>query len=213
MARLVPGVLGLALLTACGAGQITQTDTEQSGVNGASGMVGAMAVRNAQLAFPGDARGAFQPGSSAKLIVSFVNTGLTTDTLTRITSPAVQSVTIDGSPTGTKDIPGEFLVSSGQDTDGSNSPSGANPQPPASGQPSGAAEPGAPTSGAAVPSAPGGSATPATPGRVTIELIGIKSINGQPLRAGLTIPMTFYFAHAGQLTLPQVPVGAESSSS
>ncbi len=43
---------------------------------------------------------------------------------------------------------------------------------------------------------------------MTIDLVGIKSLNGAPLRAGLTIPMTFYFAHAGQVTLPQVPIGA-----
>jgi hypothetical protein len=210
----------LALLTACGAGQITQTDTQESVVNGDSGMAGPMAVRNAQLAYPGNSQGIYEPGSNAKLIVTIVNTGLTPDTLTKITSPAAESVTIDGSASGTKLIPGNFSVSSGTDPDdsfanpaGSVAPTTTTPTPH---QSVGAGEPGSPASGAVSPSgsvSPGVSAVPTTPaasqapGTVTIELVGIKSVNGAPLRSGLTIPITFYFAHAGQVTLNHVPIG------
>jgi hypothetical protein len=48
---------------------------------------------------------------------------------------------------------------------------------------------------------------------VTVDLVGIRSVNGHPLRAGLTIPLTFYFQHAGHVTLAQVPIGAPSDNS
>lgn len=228
LAGIVPSVLGIglaAVLAGCGAGQITQTDTQLSGVNGASATVGSMAIRNAQLAYPADPQGVYQPGSSARLVVTIVNTGLTSDTLVKVTSPGVSSITIDGSADGTKLIPGNFSVASGQDEDDSTAgPSSAaaptttvpvvttTQAPPSSGQPS------SPPSGSLVPSAPSvpptttASAVPTVPGVVKIELVGIKSLNGAPLRAGLTIPMTFYFQHAGQVTLAQVPIGAPADS-
>ena len=55
LTRFAPAVAGLgiaALLVGCGAGQITQTDTQQSAVNGASGQVGAIAIRDAELQAP-----------------------------------------------------------------------------------------------------------------------------------------------------------------
>jgi copper(I)-binding protein len=228
LAGIVPSVLGIglaAVLAGCGSGQITQTDTQLSGVNGASATVGSMAIRNAQLAYPADPQGVYQPGSSARLVVTIVNTGLTSDTLVKVTSPGVSSITIDGSADGTKLIPGNFSVASGQDEDDSTAgPSSAaaptttvpvvttTQAPPSSGQPS------SPPSGSLVPSAPSvpptttASAVPTVPGVVKIELVGIKSLNGAPLRAGLTIPMTFYFQHAGQVTLAQVPIGAPADS-
>jgi copper(I)-binding protein len=47
---------------------------------------------------------------------------------------------------------------------------------------------------------------------MTIELVGFRSVNGGPLRAGMTIPITFFFAHAGQVTIGQVPIGAPPDS-
>ncbi|HEY3747845.1 MAG TPA: hypothetical protein VGL80_01500 [Pseudonocardiaceae bacterium] len=233
LAGIVPSVLGIglaAVLAGCGSGQITQTDTQLSGVNGASATVGSMAIRNAQLAYPADPQGVYQPGSSARLVVTIVNTGLTSDTLVKVTSPGVSSITIDGSADGTKLIPGNFSVASGQDEDDSTvGPSSAaaptttvpvvttTPVPPSSGQPS-SGQPSTPPSDSLVPSAPSvpptttASAVPTVPGVVKIELVGIKSLNGAPLRAGLTIPMTFYFQHAGQVTLAQVPIGAPADS-
>jgi copper(I)-binding protein len=231
LAGIVPSVLGVglaAVLAGCGSGQITQTDTQLSGVNGASATVGSMAIRDAQLAYPADQQGVYQPGSSARLVVTIVNTGLTSDTLVKVTSPGVASITIDGSADGTKLIPGNFSVASGQDEDDSTAgPSSAavpttsvpvvtttTQAPPSSGQPN-SGQPSSPASGSLVPSAPPtttASAVPTAPGVVKIELVGIKSLNGAPLRAGLTIPMTFYFQHAGQVTLAQVPIGAPADS-
>jgi copper(I)-binding protein len=214
LAGLVPSVLGLglaALLTGCGAGQISQTATQVPAVNGASGSVGPIAIRDVQLAPPNNAQQVYQPGSTARLIATIVNTGLSDDTLVKITSPAVTSITIDGSANGTKVIPGGFAVASGVDDDdmtvnssaGSSSVVATTPSTPAA--PSGASSP----SGSAQPSA---SSAPVPPAKITIDLVAIKSINGGPLRAGMTIPMTFYFAHAGQVTLQQVPIGAPADN-
>jgi hypothetical protein len=210
--------LGVAvLLVGCGAGQITQTDTQHSAVNGASGQVGMIAIRGAELQFPDNPQGVYAPGSNATLIVTIANTGIDNDELLSVSSPAATSVTIDGSPTGTKPLPGNFSIVSGVDVDDSTaavqvptsspapSPTSAPSSAPAStstSKPSGSATS---TSAKAPTSAP---APALPPGSVKIVLNGLKTINGQQLRAGLTIPITFTFARAGQVTIGSVPVGA-----
>lgn len=227
LSRVVPAVLGLGLaatVAACGAGQITQTDTQEPVVNGASGNVGEIALRNVQLAYPSGTQGVYPPGSTARLIITIINTGESDDTLQKVTSPAVTQVLINGSPTGTKPIPSGFSVSSGVDLDdesGTATATGTPTTPPA---PTRAAPPSGPVSPTATsgvvpsgpPSTPNGSVPlttptstrPQLPGKVTIDLVGIRSVNGHPLRAGLAIPLTFYFQHAGKVTIGRVPIGA-----
>lgn len=232
---IVPSVLGVGLagllLVGCGAGQITQTESQEPAVNGASGNAGPIAIRNAQLAYPGNAQGVYQPGSTARLIVTIINAAQTDDTLVKVTTPAAVQVTIDGSATGSKLIPGDFSVASGVDLDDESVPpsSPATPSlaPSSSVAPSSVAPSSvAPSSGVSVPpSAPGGSSAPPTPssqapssqapavpGAVAIDIVGMRSVNGAPLRAGLTIPMTFYFEHAGQVTLAQVPIASPADN-
>lgn len=244
LSRVVPAVLGLGLaatLAACGAGQITQTDTQEPAVNGASGNVGPIALRDVQLAAPSDRQSTYQPGATVRLIITIVNTGQTDDTLTKITTPAASQVLIDGSANGSKVIPSGFSVSSGVDLDdesvtatpgsGLSTPSA----PATSVQPGGGvsvtqtptSQPTSPATGttgvipSSPPSTPNGSVPPTgpsstkprLPGEVTIDLVGLRSVNGQPLRAGLTVPMTFYFQRAGHVTIGQVPVGAPPDSS
>ncbi|HWE89419.1 MAG TPA: hypothetical protein VG317_08140 [Pseudonocardiaceae bacterium] len=229
--RLLAGLGGLGLvvlLAACGSGQITQTDTQVAGVNGASGNIGPIAVRNAELAFPDNAQGVFQPGSNATLVVTIVNTGITSDELLKITSPAADGVTIDGSPTGTKPLPGSYSISSGVDSDDQGSPvapgtssttgsTGSSTvtsatSPAKTGASSTAPSSTGPNSTGPNSTGPSTTAAAAGPGKVAIVLTGLKTINNAPLRAGLTVPITFYFANAGQLTL-DVPVGAPADSS
>lgn len=224
------GGLGLAaLLAACGSGQITQTDTQVAAVNGASGNAGAMAVRDAQLAYPNNAQGVYLPGSTASLLVTIVNTGSTADELLKISTPAADAVTIDGSPTGTRVISGSYSIFSGADPDDLGSPVAAETSSSSatSGTPTTTSTTTSSSTSTATSTAPtgaGGTSTAksvpstgptATPlsttagiqpaGKVTIVLVGIKSINGLPLRIGLTVPITFYFAHGGQVTL-NVPI-------
>lgn len=196
--------LGLAVLLAgCGAGQITQTDTQQSGVNGANANAGPIALRDVQLAAPSGAQSAYQPGSNAVLIATIVNTGLSSDTLLKVTTPAAGAVLIDGSPNGTVALPGNFAVSSGQDKDDTTGTSSQPAPSPVSSAPTTTS----PAGSASVPP-PAPSQRPLPPGTSTIVLSGMRSINGGPLRPGMTIPITFIFAHAGQVTIQNVPVGA-----
>ncbi len=237
LSGIVPSVLGIGLagvlLAGCGSGQITQTESQQSEVNGASGNVGSIAIRNAQLAYPANLQGAYAPGSTARLIVTIVNAGTTDDTLVKVTTPGAVQVEIDGSPTGSKLIPADFAVASGTDPDDesvANTPSAlpsipaapatTTPVAPPSGSVSPSSGAASPSSGAVFPIIPTGSVPPTAPssqlpnvpGKVTIDIVQIKSINGGSLIAGLTIPMTFYFAHAGQVTLAQVPIAAPADN-
>ncbi|GAA1199862.1 copper chaperone PCu(A)C [Prauserella alba] len=92
------GIAGISLLVAgCGAGQITQTDTQVAGVNGGSSEVGDIAVRNAELAFPANVEpAAYLEGSDAEVVMSVINTGLQADELQSVTSDAAENVAITG---------------------------------------------------------------------------------------------------------------------
>jgi copper(I)-binding protein len=91
---------GLAL-SGCGAGQITQTDTQASGANGYQGMAGDIAVRNASIVFAGQANSgaAYRVGQSAPLEMTLVNTGSQPDKLISVNSPVAASGQITGDAT------------------------------------------------------------------------------------------------------------------
>jgi copper(I)-binding protein len=90
--------LGLATLTGCGAGQITQTDTQLSGVNGFQGRAGDVEVRDATIAYAGQANtGAiYRAGEAASLNMTLVNTGTAPDRLVAVSSPVAASGQIQG---------------------------------------------------------------------------------------------------------------------
>lgn len=92
------GIAAVSLLVAgCGAGQITQTDTQVAAVNGGSADVGSISVRDAELAFPSNVEpAAHLEGSDVDVIMSIVNSGEQTDTLQSVTSDAASNVAIKG---------------------------------------------------------------------------------------------------------------------
>ncbi|MFC0116221.1 hypothetical protein [Kibdelosporangium aridum] len=140
--RYATAAVGIALaLAGCGAGQISQTAGMEPAVNGGEGDVGPIAVRDIQLAYP--PQGVYEPGSTAVVLGTLVNSALTDDELVSITSPAGQ-VTI----TGDKSLPagrslilempaGGLPTSSSRPTTTSSTPTSGTPTS------------GAPTSGAA----------------------------------------------------------------
>ncbi|AFM19395.1 hypothetical protein Mycch_4694 [Mycolicibacterium chubuense NBB4] len=89
---------GLALslvLSACGAGQVSQTATQEPAVNGTSGKAGEIALRNVHLRAP-QTTDYIRPGSDAELIFVAANTSPdVNDKLVSITSD-VGSVTLKG---------------------------------------------------------------------------------------------------------------------
>jgi hypothetical protein len=212
---------GLVLAAAgCSAGQITQTDTQVATVNGASGDVGSISVRDAQLAFPVGEK-YYKPGDVAPIIVTIVNNGDTPDKLLSVTGAgpaeisgdvdlephttissvtdlgtahATPSVTPTSTPSGS---PSSSSVppSSSSSVTGTSTPSGSASS--SSGNPSGSA------SASASSSAPSSAAAPSEPGKVHIKLKMTSE-----LHPGHTIKVTFLFEKAGPLTL-DLPIGAD----
>jgi hypothetical protein len=227
---------GLVLAAAgCSAGQITQTDTQVAAVNGASGQVGSIFVRDAQLAFPVGAT-YYKAGDVAPIIVTIINDGDTPDKLLAVTGagpaeisgdvdlephttissvtdlgvgPESPSVTPTSTPSGS---PSSTSVppSSSSSVTGTSTPSSSASS---SGNPSSTANPSGSASASASSSAPSTSAAPVEPGKVHIKLK-----LASELRPGHTVKVTFLFEKAGPLTL-DLPIGAdpnprpESSSS
>jgi copper(I)-binding protein len=78
------GVLLLSpvALSACSAGQVTQTAAQQRDETGAQAQVGAITLRAAQLAYP--TGGTYDSGDDADLMVAIVNAGDKSDTLTGV---------------------------------------------------------------------------------------------------------------------------------
>ncbi|MCC8251678.1 hypothetical protein [Saccharothrix luteola] len=222
---------GLGLAAAgCSAGQVTQTDTQVAVVNGASGQVGDIAVRDAQFLFPA-AHGAYEEGDDAPITVVIVNNGTGVDKLLGVTSEFSAPAEITGDTR--LEAGSAVLAEADQDDAGSHAttttksasssapsdshePSGSHASTTTTTAPSGTGSvttttTGTPTSGSgtSVSSPPTtgtklpSSADPTEPGVVKIVLKGLK----KPLRPGETIRVTFLFVQAGEVTL-ELPIGA-----
>lgn len=99
-AAVAAAVLVAVALTGCGAGAVTQTSTQASAVNGSVGQIGNLVVRDATIAAASTLAGAaYQPGGSAPLNLTLVNTGSTADKLVSASSPVAGSVQITGDAT------------------------------------------------------------------------------------------------------------------
>lgn len=86
-------------LSACSAGQISQTATQVRDKTGAIASIGALELRQIELAYPTGGR--YDRGDDAVLHMSIVNTGSEADTLRDISGDAFDSFRITGSPSGT----------------------------------------------------------------------------------------------------------------
>jgi copper(I)-binding protein len=89
------GVLLLSpvVLSACSAGQVTQTATQVRDKAGAQAQVGDISIREAKLAAPSGG-GGYESGDDADLQVAFVNSGSEADTLTAIDGKGFASAEI-----------------------------------------------------------------------------------------------------------------------
>ena len=222
----VGAMAGALALAGCGAGQVTQTSSQVSGVDGASANIGQIAVRGAEFPFTGDGKSAviYRSGGTAPLSMRVVNFGGQSDKLTAASSPVAASVTINGDGTVSA---GKLLLVEGEPAAPPVAASGsaratASASANASATPTASAEPAAPTA-AAVPTttvvstvrptpeagstaaagaAPSTGPSPEGTTRAQVVLTGLK----QDLQAGLTYPVTLTFQRAGDVTV-QVPVG------
>jgi copper(I)-binding protein len=91
------GVLLLSpiALTACSAGQVTQTATQERDKTGAQGQAGDISVRQAQLVHPRG--GSYERGDDAEVQVALVNAGSEADTLISVEGDGFDSAEIESS--------------------------------------------------------------------------------------------------------------------
>ena len=93
------GVLLLcpAALSACSAGQITQTATQERDKTGATAQLGELTLRQVGLAYPNGGR--YESGDDAELRAAIVNTGTEDDTLVEISGEGFGDVRVTGGGT------------------------------------------------------------------------------------------------------------------
>ncbi|WP_020664315.1 hypothetical protein [Amycolatopsis benzoatilytica] len=205
--------LGAALVLAgCGAGQITQTDTQQPAVNGTYAQVKTIVLRNVAVQYPASGPG-YPAGANAPLTLTIVNQGQKDDKLVSVSSEGTTSpAQISGD---TAIVAGHSLVIGPADSveqGDSQAPaspqstpeSGANSAPNSSSAPASPANSSsAPSSASSAPQtgASGGVSTTVGEGKVVLQ--GLK----QPLWPGTTIKVTFVFQNAGPIVV-EMPVAA-----
>ncbi|WP_430330740.1 hypothetical protein [Rhodococcus sp. ACT016] len=101
------------VLSACGAGQISQTATQAAAVNGNQATSGNIALRNVHVVYPNSEDYSIEPGGSAQLAFTAVNLSEhQTDRLTGIKSDYAGSVTIDDKA-GTREIKPQAALGAG----------------------------------------------------------------------------------------------------
>jgi copper(I)-binding protein len=219
-------VVGGFALVGCGAGQIAQTAQQSPTVDGQQAQVGQIAIRNAALEYP--TSGVYERGADARLRMVVVNTGLSPDALTSVSSTVSGDVTISEGPAAEATGSASPSASESATSSPSETPSGT---------------PSASASGSATPS---GSAT-ATPSptpsptpenaQVQIPPNGYVSFTGdgptvlltgltEQLHPGQNLSVTLSFQNAGSVTMtiavstpeseispaPTVPVEPDSES-
>ena len=207
------GVLLLSpiALTACSAGQVPQTATQNRDKVGPEAAVGDITLRAIELAYPQD--GLYTPGDDAELRMAIVNSATEADTLVGIEGPAFDGVVVSGQATASA-VPSSPSAAT---TPATPSTPGATPSTPTT---PGAA-PSAPTTPGATP-VPGTvptSSAPAAPSpstRVQIPLPAGSTVflggTGGPtvqltdlseqLTSGQSIEVTLTFQRAGEVTVP-----------
>ena len=215
------------VLTACSAGQVNQTTSQDRDKVGPQAQIGDLQLRQVVIAHPCEAEGdeetfAYEQGDNPELTLSIVNTGQEDDTLTAVEGEAFDGV-FEGQP------PGEASP-----TTSAAPTTGAEPT-----ETPGAETPGAETPGAETPgtpqAAPTAAASPST--RLDIPVpagellaIGVRQYEegepcepdvaadttrlfladldvDEPLTAGQTITVTLSFANAGDVTVPALILG------
>jgi copper(I)-binding protein len=210
--------LGAALVLAgCGAGQITQTDSQQPAVNGTHAQVKTIDLRNAAVQYPTSGPG-YAAGATPALTLTIVNRGAQDDSLVSVTVEGGGQASIEGSKTvvamHSLVIGPDDAVESTNEAKptSSGAPTSSAGAPTSSGTPTGSSSasnsPGnnlTATATSEVPSS-GPAATPTAPekvGQATVTLPALK----QPLWPGQVIKVTFVFQNAGPVTV-DLPVAA-----
>jgi periplasmic copper chaperone A len=108
-ARIVACCAATLALIGCGAGQITQTNSQVAAVDGSFGdIANSIALRNVRIPYPPTPQGTYPPGSAVPVLVTIINQSSATDELITVTSPAASRSLLLGS---TRIPPGSTITS------------------------------------------------------------------------------------------------------
>jgi len=167
-------------MSACSAGQITQTSTQVAAINGSNMNAGALALRNVHVIYPNAEEYSIEPGGTALLGFTIVNLDpYVGDTLSGISTDFAASVT--GTPI---QVPPQSSVVAGVSESTASLIEKVDESP----RPEGTEETPSPAPSAVVNK---------------VELVDLS----EGVRPGLTIPVTFTFTGVGDVTV-SVPVDA-----
>ena len=89
------GIL-MIVLSACSAGQVTQTATQARDKTGGFGQVGELTIRQVHLAYPPS--GVYRPEDQVELRMTIVNSGTVDDRLIGVTGPDFRAAVVGESP-------------------------------------------------------------------------------------------------------------------
>ncbi|NLG56323.1 MAG: copper chaperone PCu(A)C [Rhodococcus sp.] len=175
--------VGAALtLSACSAGQITQTSHQAAAINGNNANSGHIALRNVHVVYPNAEEYSIEPGGTAILAFTIVNqSNEDDDRLISISSDYAGSVTIT-EEAGSLTIPAQGALAAAQSE----------------------GEELADLVDAAEEAQTG--TTEESPVPVDVLVVKLENLN-EGVRPGLTFPVTFTFEKAGDVTI-EVPVDA-----
>jgi copper(I)-binding protein len=174
-------------ITACSAGQVNQTSSQLRDKVGPMAQVGALELRQVQLAYPTD--GSYEPGDDAELQMTIVNTGSEDDALTGIDGTSFTRVRVTGSSSGT--LAPSTSASATATATATSAPASAS-------------------------SADGRALNITLPADSTVflgqnaETVTLVALS-QALTPAQTVELTFTFERAGDVTM-QVPVAAPSQN-
>ncbi|MDP9429760.1 MAG: hypothetical protein M3Q47_13185 [Actinomycetota bacterium] len=203
-------LLSPVAITACSAGQVPQTATQNRDKVGPEAAVGDITLRAVTLAYPQD--GLYAEGEDAELRMAIINGDTEADTLIGIEGEAFDGVVVSGQATPVLAVPGSPTAGA-ETVPAAPTPAGTVPQTTA---PEAATTPGATPTVPAPPTVP---ATPSTPSASTQVQIPVPAgsavfLGGssgatvqladlsEELTAGETIEVTLTFQRAGEVTVP-----------
>jgi copper(I)-binding protein len=192
-------------LTACSAGQVPQTATQNRDKVGSEASVGDITLRQITLAAPQD--GLYAEGDDAELQMAIVNSDTEADTLVGIEGDAFDGVVVSGQATASPAVPGSTSAAPTTTPAAPSTPATA----PQTTAPGATTSPGAPPT-ATVPAPP---TTPSAstqvqipvPAGTTVFLGGASGATveladlSEELTAGESIELTLTFQRAGEVTV------------
>ncbi len=196
------GVLLLSpvALTACSAGQVPQTATQNRDKVGPEAAVGDITLRQITLAHPSSGR--YEQGDSAELQMAIVNGDTESDTLVGIEGDAFDGVRVSGQAAAVPTTPGAATTPATPTTPGAapeTTTPGTTPTPGTVPSPSAPATPSTPAASSEVdiPIPAGSTVFLGGASGATVELADLS----EELTAGQSIEVTLTFERAGEVTV------------